>query len=947
MASTRTCLSQLTQTTLSRPKLYVPSISIQQRGAVQSANAQKYKRKELPTSQRKKKSRTTFINHDLKDAIQFPLVDAMRYLRATEVGRVPTSSKYELHLRLKSLKNGPVVRNRIRLPHPVKTDLRIAVICDPNSAAATAAKKAGATLVGEEAIFDAVKEGRIEFDRCLCHQDSLAKMNKAALGRILGPRGLMPSAKTGTVVKDVAASVQDMVGASEYRERTGVIRMAIGQLGMTPEELSRNIRSFIENVKKDMAGMSDRISKDIHEVVISSTNGPGLSLNGDLRGPDSIPTKDLSTAIPSHVTDRSTIRLVNAALILSLKSRSTLDESVGTPLASRPIVSSSSHHQMDDLTTHSATTRVQGRKRGGEDRPKPEAAGFYPGAKRIKIEDKEPSAPPTTPSAPNQRSQTISVTPQVVAKIDALPLTPKQKTFLVKKIDNANKAACALPFWGKENPYIADPESPTNLRAIGDRLDSDFYSSVDHFMEDIKFMMETKLSISTSDPDDRLQVKKFKEYFYKQMLKCPKRDTSQPEPAAPHQSPAVQEPQSVYDGSPLTRRDATTRPKLTLISSAQDTAELKFCKHILEEFSKPEHDDFTRHFRIPVAEDVLNYHSMIEFPMDISTIRNKLERGEYDMASEFKDDFELMFKNCFFFNPPTNEVHQTGKKFSWTFNNQWSKMGTWIEEHATEAPAPSRRILARRGGSGMYGSRPIPVRGARGRCSASGNNKTSESEITRPSFAPPEEVPEPVQPAHESATSEQQMAVSSGTTTTPSLDPVQPARVSVVPEQQNVVPAEITATSIVEAVQPPESTPRQSTARSPIIEDPDVQEARLQKEISDKEAVLAKDKAQLAAVQKRKALQALQEERIALEFEREPLDKEIVVRRSEFKTVMEGLDEVEQKLRALEAEKQRLTAVSSDMKTQATPAYTRVRQINLRHEAIGKELEALDYENIA
>lgn len=192
---------------------------------------------------------------------------AFRYLRATEVGRAPTSSKYELHLRLKSLKNGPVVRNRIRLPHPVKTDLRIAVICDPNSSAAAAARKAGATLVGEEAIFDAVKEGRIEFDRCLCHQDSLAKMNKAALGRILGPRGLMPSAKTGTVVKDVAASVQDMVGASEYRERLGVIRMAIGQLGMTPEELSRNIRSFIENVKKDMAGMSDRIAKDIHEVV--------------------------------------------------------------------------------------------------------------------------------------------------------------------------------------------------------------------------------------------------------------------------------------------------------------------------------------------------------------------------------------------------------------------------------------------------------------------------------------------------------------------------------------------------------------------------------------------------------------------------------------------------------------------------------------------------------
>lgn len=93
------------------------------------------------------------------------------------------------------------------------------------------------------------------------------KMNKAGLGRILGPKGLMPSTKTNTVVKDVGASVTDMVGASEYRERLGVVRMAVGQLGMTPEELSRNIKSFIENVKKDMATLSDRISKDIHEVV--------------------------------------------------------------------------------------------------------------------------------------------------------------------------------------------------------------------------------------------------------------------------------------------------------------------------------------------------------------------------------------------------------------------------------------------------------------------------------------------------------------------------------------------------------------------------------------------------------------------------------------------------------------------------------------------------------
>ena len=168
---------------------------------------------------------------------------------------------------LKTLKNGPTVRNRLRLPHPVDTSQRICVICPPNSAASAAAIKAGATLVGEDVIFDAVKEGRIEFDRCICHVDSLPKLSKAGLGRILGPRGLMPSAKMGTVVKDVGGFVSGMVGGSEYRERLGVIRMAVGQLGFTPEEMQRNIKAFMDGLKKDLAQLSDRISKEIHEVV--------------------------------------------------------------------------------------------------------------------------------------------------------------------------------------------------------------------------------------------------------------------------------------------------------------------------------------------------------------------------------------------------------------------------------------------------------------------------------------------------------------------------------------------------------------------------------------------------------------------------------------------------------------------------------------------------------
>ena len=183
----------------------------------------------------------------------------------------------------------------MRLPHPVRTDLRIAVICPPDSDYAKAATAAGANVVGEDTIFDAVKDGRIDFERCICQQDSLPKLAKSGVARILGPRGLMPSAKTGTVVKDVGSTVSDMVGGSEYRERMGVVRMAIGQLGFTPEEMQRNIKAFADRVKKDMAALSDVITKDIHEVVLSSTHGPGMSLDGSMRADNSVPNRDLST----------------------------------------------------------------------------------------------------------------------------------------------------------------------------------------------------------------------------------------------------------------------------------------------------------------------------------------------------------------------------------------------------------------------------------------------------------------------------------------------------------------------------------------------------------------------------------------------------------------------------------------------------------------------------
>lgn len=189
------------------------------------------------------------------------------FIRATEVGREPTLSKYEIHIRIRTKKDGPVIRNMIRFPHAVQTESRICVICPPGSKAATEALAAGAVLVGEAEVFEAVKAGRIEFERCLAHPDSLPALNKAGLGRILGPRGLMPSVKNGTVVEDVAGRVEMLRGGTVYRERDAVIRLPIGQLGFSPEQLRDNLRTTIDQVKKDAAKLNDRISKEVYEVV--------------------------------------------------------------------------------------------------------------------------------------------------------------------------------------------------------------------------------------------------------------------------------------------------------------------------------------------------------------------------------------------------------------------------------------------------------------------------------------------------------------------------------------------------------------------------------------------------------------------------------------------------------------------------------------------------------
>ena len=219
--------------------------------------------------QKKKKKHINYQMPNLNDLKQYSLVDAMQYIRAFEVGQPLAAHKYELAVRLKTKKDGPVLRNSIRLPHAVKTDIRVCVICPKDSKQGRAAKAAGAVLVGEEEVLEEIKNGKVDFDRCLTTPESLPKIQKAGVARILGPRGLMPSIKLNTVTDNVAASVVNMLGASTYRERTGVVRLAIAQLASTPEQLRDNVSALIAQLRKEGALMSEQqgFPKEVYEVV--------------------------------------------------------------------------------------------------------------------------------------------------------------------------------------------------------------------------------------------------------------------------------------------------------------------------------------------------------------------------------------------------------------------------------------------------------------------------------------------------------------------------------------------------------------------------------------------------------------------------------------------------------------------------------------------------------
>jgi large subunit ribosomal protein L1 len=167
-----------------------------------------------------------------------------------------------------------MVRGVVNLPNGTGRDVRVAVFA--KGPKADEAKAAGADVVGAEDLAEQVQKGTIDFDRCIATPDMMGVVGR--LGKVLGPRGLMPNPKVGTVTMDVTAAVKAAKGgAVEFRvEKAGIVQAGVGKASFSEEALVQNVKAFVDSVVK--ARPAGAKGTYVKKISISSTMGPGIRI---------------------------------------------------------------------------------------------------------------------------------------------------------------------------------------------------------------------------------------------------------------------------------------------------------------------------------------------------------------------------------------------------------------------------------------------------------------------------------------------------------------------------------------------------------------------------------------------------------------------------------------------------------------------------------------------
>jgi large subunit ribosomal protein L1 len=201
--------------------------------------------------------------------------DAIRLLRTFPVAKFDETVELAFRLGIDPRKADQLVRGTVSLPHGTGKSVRVGAFATGEKA--REAKEAGADVVGGEELVEEVMKGNIDFDAAVATPDMMAAVGKA--GRVLGPRGLMPNPKTGTVTFDIGKAVADIKGGKlEYRtDRTGNVHVIIGKRSFEERQLIENYLTVIEELLR--AKPSAAKGKYVKSLTISTTMGPGIPID--------------------------------------------------------------------------------------------------------------------------------------------------------------------------------------------------------------------------------------------------------------------------------------------------------------------------------------------------------------------------------------------------------------------------------------------------------------------------------------------------------------------------------------------------------------------------------------------------------------------------------------------------------------------------------------------
>ncbi|MFG1359044.1 50S ribosomal protein L1 [Xanthobacter pseudotagetidis] len=204
----------------------------------------------------------------------YGLDEALTLLKERATAKFDETIEVALNLGVDPRHADQMVRGVCNLPNGSGRTVRVAVFA--RGAKADEAKAAGADIVGAEDLLETIQGGKIEFDRCIATPDLMPLVGR--LGKVLGPRGLMPNPKVGTVTMDVKGAVAAAKGgAVEFRvEKAGIIHGGVGKASFPADKLAENIRAFVDAVVK--AKPAGAKGTYVQRVAVSSTMGPGLKI---------------------------------------------------------------------------------------------------------------------------------------------------------------------------------------------------------------------------------------------------------------------------------------------------------------------------------------------------------------------------------------------------------------------------------------------------------------------------------------------------------------------------------------------------------------------------------------------------------------------------------------------------------------------------------------------